>query len=41
MKKVYKCESCPTTVTIESEIHDLGDEITCVCDSLMNWIDKE
>lgn len=41
MKKVYKCESCDTIVTIVSEVHDLGSQITCACDQVMEWDGQE
>ena len=41
MKKIYKCNECDTTITIESEAHDLGDSITCPCDKEMFWLAKD
>ena len=35
MKKIYKCDICNTTITIETETHELHDVITCPCDAPM------
>lgn len=40
MKKIYKCNACETIITIETEVHDLGDSITCPCDKEMFWLAK-
>jgi hypothetical protein len=35
MKTIYKCPECATTITIETEAHDMPESIICPCEQIM------
>lgn len=35
MKTIYKCPECATTITIETEAHDMPESIICPCEQTM------
>ena len=38
MKRIYKCDECNTTITIETEAHPLPETIICPCDKEISKI---
>jgi hypothetical protein len=34
VKKIYKCASCETMITIITKVHELPESIICPCDNV-------
>jgi predicted nucleic acid-binding Zn ribbon protein len=35
MKNIYKCEECSTTITVETNVHEMPESIICPCEATM------